>query len=192
MIVFQPEPIGKHDVVFTDIDNNEYLVHSIILQNKSTVFRDMKFDNDEKLKLEVNQDVAMSFFHSIYSLNGCKIKKVNSLALWKLLVEYNVDTRGIQGGICCILKEHIVIDEDFLVDVTNLAVQFRDDVVMKLAIDCIFQKYHANDSFPSSLLGRLPNFSLINIIDQLKNPKALKRKTMATKAAREFIKYAKI
>ncbi len=170
MIVFQPEPIGKHDAVFTDIENNEYLVHSIILQHKSTVFREMKFDQNEKLKLDVNPNVAISFFQTVYSQRYCDIETENLCKLWKLLVEYNIETHGILKDICHTLNDHnVTIDDDFLVDTVNLAVQFKEESVRTLVMDLILRK----SLILSALLVRLPVCFLVEMICKLKEPKPL-------------------
>ncbi len=161
MIAFQPEPIDKHDVVFTDNDANKYLVNSTILQNKSPVFRNIIFNIKEELKLCFSPNVVLSFFQTVYSFSSYDIQNENMCLLWKLLVEYDVECGGICADIRMRLQRSIMIDEDFLADVSNLAIMFENTVILNLAVTEI-----AKNHIKHSLLLRLKTEFLVLIISK--------------------------
>lgn len=169
MIKFQPEPVNKHDVIFTDLENNEYLVHSVMLQFKSPVFRIIDFNINEKIPLPFSSKIVLPFFETAYSLDRCQVEREDFCDLWKLLEQYQIPTGGIRKDIRILLKGKASVTIEFILAANFLATKFNDHVMVNLTICGLLNKYP--DEIPKEISMQLSSTSLIDIIGKLNNKK---------------------
>jgi hypothetical protein len=142
------EPIRNGNVHIQTKDNGNIFVHSLILEIRSQVFRDIDYSLDKKtiIPFDFSYEASIAFFTLMYAIDIHKVELKHKylLEIWKITFQYDVKEyfKMITNLLIRIMTR---FDNDDLcwIYVGNLACKFKELHLM----DNIFEKYIACTNF---------------------------------------------
>ncbi len=152
---FSFEPSRSTNVHIKTKDNGSIFVHSLLLEMRSNVFREIEYNHKEKtiIQFDFSFEASLAFFHLLYAIDIKKVelKHVHLLEIWKITFQY--DTKEYFVMITQYVKELMEqVDEETddnhqelfsWSNIGNLAMRYKE---MEL-IDFIFTKHVLYNQF---------------------------------------------
>jgi hypothetical protein len=140
------EPVKSVNVHIQTKDNGNILVHSLILEMRSQVFRDIEYKSKTIIPFDFSYEASLAFFNLMYAIDIHKVELQYKylLEIWKITFQY--DVKEYFQMITNILKNAMTrFDDDDLcwIYIGNLACKFKELDLL----DKIFETYVASTKF---------------------------------------------
>ncbi len=132
------------DVIWYDKDNNEFYVHKLILQMKSSIFRDLEWDEKKTIiKTEFSKEANLQFLQLLYT-STFTIQQDNLLEVYTMCMKYNVnEKRCFYTMRSLIISNKLPIDDEKslnLIDIANFASTFKQPKLLTLLMPRIMKE----------------------------------------------------
>jgi hypothetical protein len=139
---FSFEPIHSTNVHVKTKGNGHIFVHSLILEIRSPVFRELEYKTNEKtvIDFDFSYEASLAFFDLMYAIdiNEIELNTHHILEVWKICFKY--DMKPYFDMITTVVKDLMTTfdDDEFCwINIGNLASQYKQIDL----INFIFEKY---------------------------------------------------
>ncbi len=130
-------PKERTDVIWMDQEDNKYFVHRLVLEMRSKIFEDLKWEETTIIKSTFSPMATLEFLKLCYcvTLNDYEIPRFVLVEVCKLCFQYDVYTKECTKWLITFIRK---ANDHELIEICNFAGCFQqDDLFQSLSV--IFQ-----------------------------------------------------